>query len=321
MAPLNVNALSREKRVEEAILRGARLLPADAYAQLKAFLSPESLAILVGSLVGLAVAQAFGIGELADALILIAAIGYCGRGAVEGCRDLYHFVKTALDARSESDLDLAGQYFASAVIKIGVTALMAFLLKKPLKSFRQAGGLRSFRTMNYKPGLRSVSPPPAPGTVEPFVARPLIGKRGSTDPYGNITVEIRLPYKEQNLTMDHEAVHRFFSPKFGPFLHLRARVAVSGYFRSAMLRYLEEAMAEGYAQVRAEGFRGVITGIKFPLEGEHPYITIQQAAAFRGQFLGVIIVDGQAMIVSLEHGSAYATPQKSEQSPASSQGR
>lgn len=42
------------------------------------FLTPKSLAFMVATLVGPAAAQAFGIGELADALLLIAGIGFCG---------------------------------------------------------------------------------------------------------------------------------------------------------------------------------------------------------------------------------------------------
>lgn len=86
---------------------------------------------------------------------------------------------------------------------------------------------------------------------------------GETDAYGNIVIDSGLDADEAQITLSHELVHRFFSPKFGPFLQLRARVAISGYVRSAMLRYLEEALAEGYAQIRAEGFKGVIEGSAF----------------------------------------------------------
>ncbi|WP_419804951.1 hypothetical protein [Terriglobus sp.] len=162
--------------------------------------------------------------------------------------------------------------------------------------------------MNYRPSLQNVPPPPAPGTVEPFTAKLLVGKWGTTDPYGNITVDIRLPFKDGNMTIDHEMVHRFFAPKFGPFRHLRARVAMSGYNRSAMLRYLEEAIAECNAQIRAEGIRGIVAGLRFPLEGEKPYISVQQGAAIRGQFIGVIVVDGQVLTVTLDYGPAPAAP-------------
>ena len=89
------------KKVEQAILRGLRLLPADVGAQLKSMLSPQSLVVVVASLVGLAVAQAFGIGELVDALVLLAGIGFYGWGAVDGCRDLLHSIRTALNARTD----------------------------------------------------------------------------------------------------------------------------------------------------------------------------------------------------------------------------
>jgi len=52
---------------------------------------------------------------------------------------------------------------------------------------------------------------------------------------------------EQRLTLLHELVHRYLSPKTGPFLKIRAELKMAGYVRSAFLRYLEEALAEGYA--------------------------------------------------------------------------
>ena len=306
MAPQNVSALTREQKVEQAIWRGIKLLPGDVGAELMSFLTPKSIAITVGTLVGLAVAQAFGIGELADALLLIAGIGFCGWGAVDGCRDLYHFVKTALNAQTEQDLDHAAQYFASAVVKVGVTAIMAFLLKKPLKSFRDAGGMGRFKSRNYKPHLLCVDPPPPPGSIPKIQYKP-IADMGETDDYGN-TIDSGLSPKDAKITLDHEMVHRFFSAKFGPFRQLRANIAISGYIRSAMLKSLEAAMAEGYAQLRAPGVRTLAQVIKaggrFPLKGTR-YLRIKQRAAFQGQFLGVIVVNGQAMTVSLDHGPEF----------------
>ena len=52
MDALNVAAMSREKKVEETILRGGRLVPADVGAQLRSMLTPQSLAIMVATLVG-----------------------------------------------------------------------------------------------------------------------------------------------------------------------------------------------------------------------------------------------------------------------------
>jgi hypothetical protein len=148
--------------------------------------------------------------------------------------------------------------------------------------------------MNYRPTLERVGPPPAPGTVPSIQYAPLAGAMGETDAYGNIVIDSGLDADEAQITLNHELVHRFFSPKFGPFLQLRARVAISGYVRSAMLRYLEEALAEGYAQIRAEGSKGVIEGIRFSLKGRNPYISISERDQVGGQFFGVIVVTRNA---------------------------
>ena len=81
--------MSREKKVEETVMRAVRLLPGDVGGQLKSMLTVRTLAIMVASLVGLAIAQAFGIGEFIDALILISGICFCGLGIVDGGRDLF----------------------------------------------------------------------------------------------------------------------------------------------------------------------------------------------------------------------------------------
>ena len=304
MAPLNVSSMTREKKVEEMILRGSRLLPAEVGAQLRAMLTPQTLAVVVASLVALAVAQAFGIGELVDALVLIAGIGFCGWGAVDGCRDLLRSVRTALSAQTERDLDEAGRYFASAVTKIGINAVMAFLLKKPLRSFRDVGG---FKLNGVRPGLMDVGPPPAPGSVPAIEFRPIPDALGTTSAYGDITIDSGLSASESQITLDHELVHRFFSPKLGPFRRLRASVRISGYVRSAMLKYLEEAMAEGYAQVRAHGLQGVITGIRWPMEGG--YLSIEEMSVMRGTIVGTIVVEGRLMHVSIVQGNPDPAPE------------
>lgn len=230
--------------------------------------------------------------------MLIAGIGFCGWGVVDGGRDLFHSIKIALDARTERDLDEAARYFASALTKIGINAVMAFLLKKPLRSFRD---LKGFEFKKVSPGFLDVGPAPAPGSVPAIEFKPISDALGTTSAYGNIVIDSRLSEAESRITLDHELVHRYFSPKLGPFLRLRASVRISGYVNSAMLRYLEEAMAEGCAQVRAHGLQGVITGIRWPVAGG--YLSIEQMAVMRGTILGTIVVDGRLMRVSIVRGS------------------
>ena len=317
MTPQEIAALSREKKIEEAMLRGAKLLPGDVAHELLSFLTPTSLAIAAGSLAALGVAQAFGVGELADALLLAAALGFCGWGAVQGCEDLYHFVKTALGARTDDDLNQAARYFSMAVVKIGVTALMALLLKKPLRRFQDAGGIKSFKTMNYRPQpLQAIRDPPPPGTP-PIQKRPLADSAGTTDPYGNIIIDTGLDADEARITLNHEKVHRFLSPRFGPFLKFRARLNITAYNRSAILRYIEEALAEGVAQGIKLGPReGFIRGLKFPIDQGYdpPYLSIDQMGEAWGQFIGIIVVDGQAMTVSLQRGVRQRQQQQDQAS-------
>jgi hypothetical protein len=63
----------------------------------------------------------------------------------------------------------------------------------------------------------------------------------------------------------------------GPLGQLRARLCASGYWRSTLLRYLEEAMAESYRQLRAYGFGNIVKGVSFPISGG--YVTLSQLGA------------------------------------------
>ena len=44
----------------------------------------------------------------------------------------------------------------------------------------------------------------------------------------------------------------------------RAQLGMSGYARSALLRYLEEALAEGYAQLKVNGLVDILRAYRFP---------------------------------------------------------
>jgi hypothetical protein len=94
---------------------------------------------------------------------------------------------------------------------------------------------------------------------------------------------------EQRVTLYHEWVHRVLSPRFGPFRRFRAQFSGSAYERSAILRYLEEAMAETFAQLKVHGVSKLITGIRFPVV--NGYLTVTQAAA-EGTAIGNILISG-----------------------------
>ena len=90
---------------------------------------------------------------------------------------------------------------------------------------------------------------------------------GETTAYGEIAVARNQSLTEQRLTLLHELVHRYLSPRVGPLRRLRAELRISAYSRSALLRYLEETLAEAYAQLRVRGLSQALGAFRFPIEG------------------------------------------------------
>ena len=105
---------------------------------------------------------------------------------------------------------------------------------------------------------------------------------------------------EQRITLLHELVHRYFTPRVRPFRRLRAELKMSAYARSAILRYLEEALAEGYAQLRVNGLAAGLRAWRFPLR--FGYVTISQVAA-EGRAVGTIVLGGTTFHVSISLGA------------------
>jgi hypothetical protein len=97
----------------------------------------------------------------------------------------------------------------------------------------------------------------------------------------------------------HETVHRFLTPKLGLLRTFRVRLNAAAYGRSVLLKYLEEAMAETYAQLRGVGFKGLLEGIRFPVAND--YVSISELAA-EGEAIGTIIVGVQRFVVSIVLG-------------------
>lgn len=80
------------------------------------------------------------------------------------------------------------------------------------------------------------------------------GVLGSTDEFGNITIQHGLTGKVFNETLRHETVHSVLTPP-APL----NKLTVGLYNKSGLYRYAEEALAEGYA------LRSVRVGLAFPL--------------------------------------------------------
>jgi hypothetical protein len=109
---------------------------------------------------------------------------------------------------------------------------------------------------------------------------------GVTTAFGDVRYSTNGPASEQQLARLHELVHSFFSPRFQPFRTFRARLRISAYSRSLLMKYLEESLAESFAQLRVNGLSGLMTGIRFPVR--NGYMTLQ-ALACEGAEIGTVL--------------------------------
>jgi hypothetical protein len=124
---------------------------------------------------------------------------------------------------------------------------------------------------------------------------------GGTDKYGNITYNPNQSAEQLKLTLFHEGVHRILSPKLRMFQETRATYAENMYWNHALLRYIEEALAETYAQVRGYGLssKAVYDGMRFPLESKYGgegyvylHVVKKQALQAAGVVATTVIVIG-----------------------------
>jgi hypothetical protein len=305
MSNVAVARMTNTDKVGEALRRSLPYLPEDAKRIVESMLTPASLAIIVGTLVVWAGAHFFGVGEIVDAILLAVGVVTLGFSVFEGASELYSFAKGALNAKSEKDLDEAGRHFARAVTILGISTIQTLLLKKPVTSAVKRG-LPARQT-------RIKLDPPPPGSKLTTAYSNSVRSLGTTDAYGNITISLRQSLKEQQITLYHELVHRFFSPRLGPFRQFRAELRMSGYARSAFLKYTEEVLAEGYAQLRVNGLAQALGAIKFPIKNGYVIVTrrgnirintpIATQMKMEGVAIGSIFLGGELFQLSISFGS------------------
>lgn len=288
---LNVTLMSNTDRLAEVLTRSKKHLGPDAGKMIDALLTPANLAILTGTLVVWAGSHFFGVGEIIDVLLLVVGAFTIGWSITDVAKHLYTFADLTLNARTEADLDKAAHAFSQAALLAGITVIVALLLRRSVKQIQATRGVNvSDAIKPRKPGLPSVGSDPAKGKLwsKPGIKSDpsLPAGHGSTSPFGEVRLSPLGSMTEQALVRAHELVHRFLTPRFGILRTFRVRLRMSGYLRSMFLKYLEEALAETVAQLRVNGFAGVLTGIKFPVA--NGYVTIN-SLLIEGAAIGTIV--------------------------------
>ncbi|BBA35653.1 uncharacterized protein sS8_3716 [Methylocaldum marinum] len=285
--------MSPTDRMGEAMRLSLPHVPAGARTVVESMLTPETLTIVTGTLAVWAGSHFFGVGEIVDLILLGAGFISLGFAVFEGSSEFYDFATGAIDARSEADLERAGRHFAQAATLLGISTIQALLLRRPTRTVVSRG------RPQMQPRIYVGAPPPAGNQLRlSRTTRPL-GGVGETDAYGMITISRNQSLTEQRVTLFHELVHRYFSPRTGPLRQIRAELNMSAYSRSALLRYLEEALAEGYGQLRVHGLAQALGAYRFPLNAG--YMTISDLAS-EGILIGRITLGGALFKVSISIG-------------------
>ena len=253
---------TRTQKLEEAVQRSIPLMSPSAGLILEKMLTPEAVATMTAIVTAWAVSHFFGVGEIADVVLLIIGVAALGAAAVEATDHLLEFGQGALYAKRSSDLDRAAVHFAKAVSLIGVEVVAAILFKKRPK------GVYKGKTFNPR------TPAPKNGRLRyvpksPAEAKLPRGHKGGINEWGDVLYDPRHHSgpKDIKTTILHEKVHSFLTPKLKPLRSIRVKLRVNAHNKSALLRYVEEALAETIAQVGVNGarFRNVIRGLKFPV--------------------------------------------------------
>ncbi|MFN4895466.1 MAG: hypothetical protein ACK5GN_00905 [Pseudomonadota bacterium] len=95
------------------------------------------------------------------------------------------------------------------------------------------------------------------------------GVHGTTNRFGDIEIRRGLSADEASSVLEHEKVHRFFSPMLRYGQEERANIGLLGYSQSHLLRRVEEGLAEGWARFKTQGLTGFVQGWRFPLENDY----------------------------------------------------
>jgi hypothetical protein len=178
---------------------------------------------------------------------------------------------------------------------------MALLLRRSARQLQASRGVRVVDAARPRqPGLRGAGVDSQAGRLwrKPTVTGDpnMPAGRGLTHWFGDVEYSTAGSVTDQQLARIHELVHSFLRPRLRLFRTFRARLNSSAYSRSAILKYLEEALAESVAQLAVHGPVGLLDGIRFPIANGDLSL---QTLIREGAQIGTIIVGTQRFSVQL----------------------
>jgi hypothetical protein len=289
----DISGLPLAEKLKIVVEKAIELSPHELEKQLLSLVQPVNLGIMAGVVAMWAVSHFFGAGEIVDVILMLVGYAALGVAALAAARDLFEFGTETYNAKTKADLYEAAEHLVKGIVAISIQVVLFVLLMKAPKAFEDQyfGGPVNIGTpprspgswFSYKPTFRTTSTLPA--------------AEGETSVWGDIEVSSRGSAADQAIARYHELVHQWLTPKLYPLRSVRVQLSVNSYNRSYVLRYLEEALAETIAQLRANGVspNSLYQGVRFPLRTPQ-YVTIAGLGTEVGAtLLGPINVCGMTL--------------------------
>lgn len=295
-----------QAKLQIVLTKTANHLPVDIGNYLLTMLTPHVLATMSGVLIVWGSAHFFGVGEIADVILLCAGWVAIGGVALNTGKLLYTFAIKTINAKTEDELEDAARDLSEAIMLVGVNTIFVILLKaKPADTFKRPFRGASMPQYSNEIAKRMSLPRNGGWRYTPTIkiTKYKDVEQGATKIWGGATIGRNYypnvmskdeAYLKMLTTLYHERVHMAIAPKFYLLRELRVFMRQSAYSKSYILRYLEEALAETIGLLRARGMSReyIIQGFKFPLGNtyEITFSLLRHEAA--GMLLGPITVGG-----------------------------
>lgn len=269
-----------------------------ASSQVQGMLNWETILIMSGSLaviIAAALTPAAWLAFLRNAIIVFGL----GSALLQFDGAVARLAQTIYSASTRRDLERVAQTLAEVVSQIAMAlaqaAFFKALQKGPAiwKQQLEAAKGETFHTPTMKEQALVVVGGKSVNGVTKRFGDMLISILAHVDHEGNFD-EV-----EFEKTKWHERVHAALSPKFFLFRDARESVKIWGYSNVMLLRLLEEAMAETYAQCKVDGINlgSILRGLKFPFQ--KAYLSISPTdIAITGTVIGYIVVQGDRYVVT-----------------------
>jgi len=302
----DIGSLSPTDRLGAILQRTLPKLSPELASQLKAMITPQSLALMTLGFTAWAGAHLFGVGEAIDIVFAVVGVVSLGASAAGVAGDLVQVGNAVVNGKTDQDLDQAASHLATAITTLGVQGVQALLAK----------GYPTLPKVIKRPRIR----PPQGGfkSVRLTWDQTLQAAFGETSYFGEMKVSGQGTRAERLLATYHEEVHQFFSLRFAPLAQFRGENRARSYVNSSLLRYIEEMFAEARAQYKVNGFPAGLRALAFPFEEDYVLLlqggTIQPSQ-LRGKgfvpelmsLLGMLRLQTQTFDIWMRHSAQKKT--------------